>query len=87
VRQSGRAEFKYRPALLTEALAGHAPHPHPPPAGASFFGEFLTFDNNLSLILRRLDEIERKLDRMLEELRTPRAIGYSVRRGSLPRKD
>jgi hypothetical protein len=47
----------------------------------------LTFDNNLSLILRRLDEIERKLDRMLEELRTPRAIGYSVRRGSLPRKD
>ena len=61
--------------------------PLPPPAGASFFGEFLTSDNNLSLILRRLDEIERKLDRMLEELRTPTAIGYSVRRGSLPRKD
>jgi tetrahydromethanopterin S-methyltransferase subunit G len=47
----------------------------------------LTSDNNLSLILRRLDEIERKLDRILEELRTPTAIGYSVRRGSLPRKD
>jgi hypothetical protein len=47
----------------------------------------LTSDNNLSLILRRLGEIERKLDHMLEELRTPTAIGYSVRRGSLPRKD
>jgi tetrahydromethanopterin S-methyltransferase subunit G len=47
----------------------------------------LTSDNNLSLILRRLEEIERKLDRMLEELRTPTAIGYSVRRGSFPRKD
>jgi hypothetical protein len=35
------------------------------------FGEFLTSDNSLLLILRRLDEIERKLDRMLEELRTP----------------
>ena len=45
--------------------------PLPPPAGASFFGEFLTSDNNLSLILRRLDEIERKLDRIVEELQTP----------------
>ena len=43
--------------------------------------------DSLSLILRRLDEIERKLDRMLEELRTPTAIGYSARRGSHPRKD
>jgi len=51
--------------------------PLPPSAGASFFGEF---DNNLSLILHGLDEIERKLDRMLEELWTPTAIGYSVRR-------
>ena len=50
--------------------------PLPPPAGASFFGEFLTSDNNLSLILRRLDEIERKLDHVLEELRVPAAIGY-----------
>jgi hypothetical protein len=40
----------------------------------------LTSDNNLSLILRRLDEIKRKLDYMLEELRTPTAIGYSVHR-------
>src|SRR5262245_30308644 len=67
--------------------------PLPPPAGASFFGEFLTSDNNLSLILRRLDEIERKLDdvlqelRMMQELQTPTAIGYSARRGNLPRKD
>jgi len=38
----------------------------------------------------RLDEVESKLDRMLQELRTlntPTAIGYSVRRGNLPRKD
>jgi tetrahydromethanopterin S-methyltransferase subunit G len=47
----------------------------------------MTSDNDLLPILRRLDEIERKLDRILEELRTPTAIGYSVRRGSLPRKD
>ena len=47
----------------------------------------MTSDNSLSLILRRLDEIERKLDDVLQELRTPAAIGYSVRRGNLPRKD
>jgi len=47
----------------------------------------MTSDNSLSLILRRLDEIERKIDQMLEELQTPAAIGYSVRRGNLPRKD
>jgi hypothetical protein len=48
----------------------------------------MTSDDSLSLILRRLDEIERKLlDRIMEELRTPTAIGYSVRRGNLPRKD
>jgi hypothetical protein len=52
----------------------------------------MTSANDLSLILRRLDEIERKLDhmrrelRMMEELRPP-AIGYSVRRGNVPRKD
>jgi tetrahydromethanopterin S-methyltransferase subunit G len=34
----------------------------------------MTSDDRLSLILRRLDEIERKLDHMLEELRTPTAI-------------
>jgi hypothetical protein len=44
-------------------------------------------DNKLSVILRRLDEIERKLDRIMEELRPPPAIGYSARRGNLPRKD
>jgi tetrahydromethanopterin S-methyltransferase subunit G len=37
----------------------------------------MTSDNSLSLILRRLDEIERKLDRIVEELRMPTAIGYS----------
>jgi len=47
----------------------------------------ITATDNLSLILRRLDEIERKLDRMLEELWTPTAIGYSARRGNHPRKD
>jgi hypothetical protein len=31
--------------------------------------------------------LERKLDDMLQELRTPVAIGYSVRRGNIPRKD
>jgi len=47
----------------------------------------MTSDDSLLLILRRLDEIERKLDRMMEELRTPTAIGYSARRGNFPRKD
>ena len=47
----------------------------------------MTSDDSLLLLLRRLDEIERKLDHMLEELRTPMAIGYSVRRGNRPRKD
>jgi tetrahydromethanopterin S-methyltransferase subunit G len=47
----------------------------------------MTSDDSLSLILRRLDEIERKLNCILEELRTPTAIGYSARRGNLPKKD
>jgi hypothetical protein len=47
----------------------------------------MTAANSLSLILRRLDEIERKRDRILEELQTPTAIGYSARRGNRPRKD
>jgi hypothetical protein len=46
----------------------------------------MTSANSLALILRPLDEIERKLDRILAELRTPAAIGYSVRRGNLPGK-
>ena len=60
--------------------------PSSSPAGASFFGEFVTSTDSLLLILRRLDEIERKLDRMRQELR-PTAIGYSVRRGNFPNKD
>ena len=44
-------------------------------------------DDRLLLILRRLDEIERKLDHVLEELQIPTAIGYSARRGNRPRKD
>jgi tetrahydromethanopterin S-methyltransferase subunit G len=47
----------------------------------------MTSDDRLSLILRRLDEIERKLDHMLDELRTPAAIGYSARRSNRPRND
>jgi hypothetical protein len=55
----------------------------PPP-----FGECaLSPDDSLLLILRRLDEIERKLDRITEELRTPAAIGYSARRGNFPKND
>ena len=38
----------------------------------------MTSDDSLLLILRRLDEIERKLDHMLEELRTPTAIAIQV---------
>jgi hypothetical protein len=44
-------------------------------------------DDSLLLILRRLDEIERKLNQVLQELRTPTAIGYSVRKGNRPRED
>jgi hypothetical protein len=47
----------------------------------------MTSDDRLLLILRRLDEMERKLDRILDELRTPTAIGYSARRGNRPRND
>jgi hypothetical protein len=47
----------------------------------------MTSDDSLLLLLRRLDKIERKLDRIMEELRTPTAIGYSARRGNRPRKD
>jgi hypothetical protein len=43
----------------------------------------MTSDDSLLLILRRLDEIERKLDHMLEEIRTPAAIGYSARRATV----
>jgi hypothetical protein len=45
----------------------------------------MTSVNSLSLIPRRLDELERKLDRIMEELQAPTAIGYSARRGNLPK--
>jgi hypothetical protein len=38
----------------------------------------MTSEDSLLLILRRLDEIERKLDRMMEEVRTSTAIRYGV---------
>ena len=44
----------------------------------------MTSADSISLILRRLDEIERKLDRIMEELMATTAIGYSVRRGNRP---
>ena len=77
-RRRARAEID-----LICQLDGRSPgHPPlPPPAGASFFGEYLTSANDLSLILRRLDEIERELGRMrkelrmMQELQTPTAIG------------
>ena len=47
--------------------------PSSSPAGATFFGEFLTSTDSVSLILRRLDEIERKLQHILEELRIIRS--------------
>jgi hypothetical protein len=45
----------------------------------------MTFADSLSLILRRLDEIERKLDRMMEELRTPTALDLGVNEHSRPK--
>ena len=47
----------------------------------------MTSDDRVLLILRCLDEIERKLAHILDELRTPTAIGYSARRGNRPSKD
>ena len=67
------------------------PHPQSPPSlRMGPLPPPMTSADSLSLILRRLDEIERKLDRVLQELQTlntPAAIGYSVRRGNLPRKE
>ena len=50
----------------------------------------MTPDTNMLSLMDRLDEVERKLDRIWKELQTlksPVAIGYSVRRGNIPRKD
>ena len=79
--QSEGAEFDLLCQL--KALAGQVPLRPGPLSSVSI----MTSDDRLSLILRRLYEIERKLDHMLEELRTPTAIGYSARRGNRPRKD
>ena len=84
MQQGGKGRILLRSALPTCPGLARPPAPN---AGASSFGEFMTSDDSLSLILRRLDEIERKLDRIVEELRMPTAIGYSVRRGNLPRKE
>jgi hypothetical protein len=78
-----KAEFNLLCQL--KALAGQAPQPLRPGPLSSM--SVMTSDDRLLLILRRLDEIERKLDHMLEELRTPTAIGYSARRGNRPRND
>ena len=68
-------------AELIEALAGSGGW------GLFIHLSVMTPADSLSLILRRLDEIERKLDRMMEELRAPTAIGYSAGRGNRPRED
>jgi hypothetical protein len=47
----------------------------------------MTAADSLLLLLRRLNEIERKLDRMQDELQTPTAIGYSAHLGNPPTKD
>ena len=67
--------------------ANQGPGGQAPSGQGLFFGDVMTSDDGLLLILRRLDEIERKLDHTLEELRTPTAIGYSARRGNRPRND
>ena len=60
-----------RPSLICSANSGPGPA-SPPPARASCCRDVMTSEDRLLLILRRLDEIERKLDHVLEELRTPR---------------
>ena len=69
------------PTVVVEALARSGGW------GLFFPVSVMTSADSLLLILRRLDEIERKLDRIMKELQAPTAIGYSARRGNLPRKD
>ena len=47
--------------------------------GLSVWVSVMTSKDGLVLILHRLDEIERKLDYMLEELLAPTTIGYSAK--------
>jgi hypothetical protein len=69
-----------------EAPAVKPPIHWPGPLSSSVLVSVMTSNDSLLLILRRLDEIERKLDCMME-IQTPTAIGYSARRDNLPRKD
>ena len=61
-----------RPSSIRSADCGPGLACPPSPGWGLFLRccEVMTSDNSLPLILRRLDEIERKLDHMLEELRT-----------------
>ena len=54
-------------------------------SSSSVLVSVMVSDDSLLLILLRLNEIELKLDRIMEELRIP--IDYSARRGNHPRKD
>ena len=56
-------------------------------SSSSVLVSVMVSDDSLLLILLRLNEIELKLDRIMEELRTPTAIGYSAHRGNLPKED
>ena len=55
-------------------------------SSSSVLVSVMVSDDSLLLILLRLDEIELKLDRIMEELRMPTAIG-SERQNNRPRKD
>ena len=56
-------------------------------SSSSVLVSVMVSDDSLLLLLLRLDEIELKLDRIMEELRIPTAIGNSVRQGNPPRTD